>query len=380
MVKVLVIEDEKLSREKLKKLIASEGYEAFSAEDGKSGLEVYSLEKPDIIIVDVRMPDISGLEVLARIKNESKMTEVIIMTGHGGTETAVKALREGAFDYITKPIDFDELEISIKKAAEKQEMQRRLDEFVAKQGQELKNTQAQLVQSEKMAAIGQFSAGLAHEIRNPLTAITMNTSFLLEELKDNEKAVKKLKIIEKEADRSAGIIKSLLSFSRQKKEDRSLIDINSVINDALTPFAHQIALSNIDIIKELDRQLPKINANANELSQVFLNLVTNAVDAMGGPGKLFIKSYYDKATENTAVFKPGQSVVCVKFTDTGKGIPKEALGSLFNPFYTTKDPGKGTGLGLFISHGIIKGHGGEIEVESEIGKGTSFTIKLPVAE
>lgn len=255
---------------------------------------------------------------------------------------------------------------------------------IARDMRDIKRLEAQVVQSGKMAAIGQFAAGVAHEIRNPLTAITMNTAFLLDELKDNGNALKKLKTIEKEADRSSEIVRSLLAFSRPSKEENVLADINSLIEETLVPFKHQISLANVEIIREFASDLPKLAINTGEMSQVFLNLINNAVEAMPDGGKLFIKTCTQKIAEKgrrgTDILKLGQDIVSIEFKDTGKGISEGGMKRLFTPFYTTKETGKGVGLGLFISHGIIEKHRGEIEVESKVGNGTTFRVKLPIAD
>ncbi|MBI4669845.1 MAG: response regulator [Elusimicrobia bacterium] len=406
MAKILVIDDEEIIRERLKSLLTLDEYEVCVAEDGPKGLEVFQSESPQVVLLDIKMPGMDGIEVLQRLKKSAPDTEVIIITGHGGIETAIQALREGAFDYVNKPIEYDELVLSLKRALERRQLREQLSQHVKdleRANQELRHKQAQLIQAEKMAAIGTLAAGVAHEINNPLTAITMNTAFLLEALKGDESKFKKLRIIEKQADRAVEIVKGLLTFSRKGSESKKILsDIHQIIEDALKPVEHQMALGNIKLAREFGSDLPALLVNPNQIQQVFLNIITNARDAMLDGGQLTIKTRrFSLPLEGGGLgggdFTPSRidpsppplpqgerafrevvaGGVVVEFSDTGQGIPAEELSKIFDPFYTTKKPGQGTGLGLYISYEIIKSHNGEIVVKSEVGKGATFTITLP---
>lgn len=384
--KVLVTDDERIIRERLGKLLSLDSYNVFLASDGEECLKIFRAEKPKIVLVDVKMPGMSGIEVLEIIKDESPKTEVIVITGHGGTETAIQALRKEAFDYITKPIEFEELELVILKALAKQKMQKKLDTHIKDleiANKRLKESQAYLIQSGKMAALGQLAAGVAHEINNPLTTITMNTSFLIEEFQKEEKKTVKLQAIEREADRAATIVKSLLTFARKSRaEGKEMAPVSHVIEETLKPITNQFTLSNIEIVLEFADDLPMVSMNVNQIQQVFLNLVNNARDAMPEGGKIVIRTglrkIAKKGRRRTDAIKKDQKAVSIDFIDTGEGISAENLASLFVPFFTTKEPGKGTGLGLYITQGIVADHGGELLVESRAGKGTTFTVCLPL--
>lgn len=397
MTKILVIDDEQIIRERLKKLLELDGYEAHIAENGPKGLEIFKVQKPEIVLVDIKMPGMDGIEVLNEIKKIQNQTEVIIITGHGGIETAIEALRKGAFDYITKPIEYDELEIDIKKALEKQEMQKKLNEYVQhleemveERTRNLRETQDQLIQSAKMAVVGQLAAGIGHEINNPLNRITMNIQMMMDNQRLDEKTRKKIEIVDKSADRIAGIVKSLLSFSRKEgKENLSSVSINVLIEETLKLMEHQMMLSNIEVIKEFDPALPEIKAIPNQMEEVFLNLLNNAFHAMPEGGKLRIvtsrgvwteddeKKHPRKRMDDGGAIPVGKEIIGIKFSDTGSGIRAEHLSKIFTPFFTTREVGKGTGLGLYLVYTLVRNHRGEIEVESATGKGTTFTITLP---
>jgi len=234
----------------------------------------------------------------------------------------------------------------------------------------LRETQLQLLQLEKLRSLGEMAAGVAHEINNPLGGILLYASLLLEELHPDDPKRVDLERIVSEATRCKEIVKSLLEFARRSSPDKEIVDVNRTINEGLLFLENQAAFLNIRIIKELDPALPKVYGNSGQLKQVFMNIILNAVDAMQGEGLLHIKTY----TQN------GGKEVVISFTDTGVGIPQEILPRIFDPFFTTKEVGKGTGLGLSVSYGIVREHGGRIEVESEVGKGSTFRVILPALE
>ncbi|MGB7575435.1 MAG: PAS domain S-box protein [Thermodesulfobacteriota bacterium] len=232
----------------------------------------------------------------------------------------------------------------------------------------LQETHLQLVSSEKMASLGKLAAGIAHEINNPLGGILIYSSLMIEDLPEEDPRRGDLVRIVQEAGRCKEIVKSLLEFARQTEPKMEPTDINRAISDGLFFLVNQALFHNIQIVKKLDSFLPFVRANASQLKQVFMNIIVNAAEAMHGNGTLTIATF--RAPERKTVF--------VEFADTGEGIPQENLTRIFDPFFTTKEVGKGTGLGLATSYGIIEDHGGKISVKSQVGKGTTFTIELPI--
>jgi two-component system NtrC family sensor kinase len=227
---------------------------------------------------------------------------------------------------------------------------------------EKENLKLQLLHADKLASIGQLAAGTAHEMNNPLGNISLYAQMLLKKAED-EDTKEKLMVINNEANRAAKIVNELLDFARQSELKLSNIDINNEIDRVLTILKPQ--LKGIRINTDL-KPLPLILADGGQIQQVIMNLLTNSIQSITENGDITIKS-----TANP-------SHVEISISDNGCGIPKENLDKIFDPFFTTKEPGKGTGLGLSISYGILKRHNGLIEVKSEVGKGTIFTIKLPV--
>lgn len=233
----------------------------------------------------------------------------------------------------------------------------------------LRETQAQLIQASKMAAMGQFGAGVAHELNQPLAGISGYTDLLLLKLEEDSAQWRYAKKIEDQVTRMTKIINNLRTFARQSKFEYTEVDINQPIDDSLMLLGEQLRSHNIKVRRDLTPDLPKVKADANQLEQVFLNLISNAKDAMDirGSGTLTVHSTTSDETDFVEVY----------VADTGIGMDESVLSDIFNPFFTTKDVGKGTGLGLSISLGIIEDHRGRIEVHSLHNKGSVFRVALP---
>jgi signal transduction histidine kinase/DNA-binding response OmpR family regulator len=550
---ILVVDDRDDSLQFLTEYILQpNGYKFLTAKDGAKGLELALSEKPDMVIMDLKMPRMTGLEVLAALRDRSVDTPVILMTFHGSEETAVQAFRLGARDYIIKPyettemlqaidraltevrlrrerdqlteglmkvnrqlerrvkelqiiynvgksvtalLDLEELltriveaglyvtgaeegsllmidrktgdlfmraarglgekfargfrvkvqdtiagqvvrtgepywtasdqqsvkvktnylvkalayvplkvgakvigvllvdnkvsntpftendiyllsmladyaAISISKArlygtakSFNKELERRVEERTI----ELRAMQEQLVQAEKLASIGQLAAGVAHEINNPIGVILGFAQLMLKRTSEDDPLHKPLATIEREGVRCKEIVQDLLHFAAQRQPLLSRVDINAVIEAASELMPHHVNSENVKVVKGYTSGLPPVLGDENQLQQVFLNIMLNAYQAMPNGGQLRIASRAD-----------GKEVQVI-FADTGSGISQENLKRVFDPFFTTKEVGEGTGLGLSISYGIIEQHGGTIEVESEPGTGSTFTVKLPIA-
>lgn len=235
---------------------------------------------------------------------------------------------------------------------------------------EEKRLRREAIQQEKMAAIGLLAGGIAHEINNPLGGILAFTQLLIRDAQNDKRLLRDLKEIENAAIRAKKIVSDLLDFSRTSKEkEKCLVDVHRLL-DKVIPFVEgDLKSLNIELVVEHEEGLPQIMANPDRMQQIFLNLLTNACHAMPKGGVLTIKMSSD---DNKGVR--------IIIADTGEGIEKDELNKIFEPFYTTKAPSKGTGLGLSIAYRIVKEHDGTIDVESELGKGTTFTIKFPKHE
>jgi signal transduction histidine kinase/CheY-like chemotaxis protein len=241
-----------------------------------------------------------------------------------------------------------------------------LEHKVEARTQELRAAQEQLLQSEKLASIGKLAAGVAHEINNPMGVILGFAQGILKTLPEDDSLRKPLTIMEKESLRCKRIVQNLLDFARHSEPTLHLTNINELIDASCDLAGHQTSLQNVKLVKGYDPALPPIMADPNQLQQVFINIMLNAYQAMPDGGTLHLTT------------RRVGSELQVIFADTGTGIPPDNVQNIFDPFFTTKEVGEGTGLGLSVSYGIIKAHGGDIEVESKVGKGTTFVIKLPL--
>jgi two-component system NtrC family sensor kinase len=243
-----------------------------------------------------------------------------------------------------------------------------LEKKVEERTHEIKEMQAHLIQSEKLASLGQLAAGVAHEINNPLGGILMYSHLILEDAEKNSQTSENLKKVIRETTRCKNIVRGLLDFARPKNPEMSNININELLDNSLSLMESQALFQNIRVEKKYFPDLKRITADGAQLQQLFTNIILNAAEAMDGNGTLIL--------ETTNIKAEGQIEISIR--DTGQGIREEDMKNLFEPFFSTKEVGKGTGLGLSISYGIVQRHKGKIDVQSEVGKGSAFIIKLPV--
>ena len=231
---------------------------------------------------------------------------------------------------------------------------------------QLQEKQAQLVEAEKLAGIGKLAAGIAHEINNPLTSVLTFSNLMLEQCPPGDPRHDKLKLMARETDRARTIVRQLLNFGRESAIKPVKININQPVTEIAESLVAQEAFKDIELSLKLADNLPEVYADPAQVGQVVLNILLNAIHAITPPGRIDVSTRLaDKSVE-------------VIFTDSGKGIPEEHLHKIFDPFFSTKAATKGTGLGLAVSYGIIKKHGGEITVASAVGKGTTFTVRMPI--
>ncbi len=488
--KILIVDDELLILRIISDILGKEGYEVKTAINYFNASQLLDGEKFDVVITDIRMPEKSGIDLLTHVREINSDIPVILMTGFATLETAVEAVKQGAFDYLTKPLDFNKLKRIVSQSIERfnllssnkklvKELQevnsnleikvsertrellnilhsanesivttdneliiktvnpktieiyekdcvgKKLDELIGginfetiipkilknssyitkhevKYGEkhleislsqlvdfdtkesfgvivitdditEKKKLEIQLLQSAKMSAVGQLAAGVAHEFNNVLSGIVGYTSLAMSR-NDVEKIREDLNVVEKASNRAIEVVRKLLAFSRQKDEKYILSNIDELIDDSLSLVNNTLSKEGVKIIKHFGKT-PPVKVNQNEIQQVVLNMVINAKHAIDENLEL---SYEDKVIGVTTEAVDG--FVKMDISDTGIGIPRENIPKIFEPFFTTKDRNSkepGTGLGLPITYAIIERHGGSIDVDSEIGKGTTFTIWIP---
>lgn len=243
-----------------------------------------------------------------------------------------------------------------------------LERRVEERTQQLTRAQTEIARQQRLASVGQLAAGVAHEINNPLGAILTFASLTMEQLPPESPYRSDVEEIVTQAIRCRDIVAELLEFSRHRETRTSAADINEVVSRTLALLEKQASLQDITITRKFCRGAPKAFMDESQMQQVFTNIIVNAVDAMDGRGLLVIETGHDDARKQ----------VFARIIDTGCGIPQEHREAIFDPFFTTKEPGHGTGMGLAVAYRIVQEHGGQMETESEVGKGASFTVFLPV--
>jgi len=393
---VLYIEDDQAQRKDLSGRLRSRGYSVTVAASGETGLQMFRERSFDVILCDLNMPGMSGLDVLDKVREKNKVVPFAVLSAHGTVPQAMAAVGKGADHFILKPIEVSQIEVTIEQMIERIRLEKKLRfsddditemkkvmEALEESNRNLKETQAQLVQSEKMASIGSLVAGIAHEINTPIGAVSSMYDTLcrtLGKLKDlveveftqaqKEKLESAFSIID-DADtvirsgteRVVNIVKKLKSFARLDETELRSMDIHEGLEDTLTLIHHEI--KHFVTVNKDYGHVPPLSCFPGQLNQVFLNLLINSKQSIQGKGTIGIKTYAK------------DDKVYIEISDDGSGIPKSNLRKVFDPGFTTKGRGVGAGLGLSICHQIIQAHQGEIRVESELGQGTTFTIILP---
>ncbi|MBU8849688.1 MAG: hybrid sensor histidine kinase/response regulator [Desulfobacterales bacterium] len=387
--KILLIDDEEDIRDIISVTLKDAGYSVICAPDGHTGLMLAAREEPQIVITDIKMPGMSGLEVLEKIKKIKPATEVIVTTGFGDIQKAVKALQYDASDFISKPVDDAVLHMALKRAKQRYIDKKQLSDYTTLLEMDLKTmeqevtNQAKLLHREKMVSLGRLAASMVHEINNPLSGIlnyirlmirisgkgSNLKSDLTEEQRQDQagKFNSYLEIIESETQRCSDLVSGLLKFSRKTNLEQKSIDVTDLIQHSLLLCNHKLELSNIVLKVKCNPDVPHVFGDFNQLEQCIINLIFNAIDAMENGGDLEIETGFNQE----------EKLVFISIKDNGKGISKEDLNFIFEPFFTTKSEGYGVGLGLSSAYGIVEKHKGTIVVESRLDSGSQFIIKLP---
>jgi len=361
---ILVVDDEKLNLDLISILLRNRGFRALVASSALEALSIIEAEHPDVAIVDYMMPGMDGFSALKEIKRRFPDTYVIMFTGKGSEEIAVELMKAGASDYILKPFVNKDLIERVQKVLQIRRVELKNREArVQEKTIELKRAQAEIIQSEKLSTLGFFSAGMAHEIRNPLNSISLFVQLIKSGLEDPEKIDYTEKIM-KEISRIDGILRKLLDAVKRPRFEIKEVMIDKIIEDTLGLFKSRIDMHKICVERDYVRIPPAIDADPLEIEQIFSNLFVNSIDEMHDGGTLKI------------ILDCNEKDIIIKVSDTGKGIPPENLNKIFDPFFTTKKIG--TGLGLSVVLRIVKTYHGRIEVENAGGKGVTFNISLPL--
>jgi len=393
-IRILYMEDDPGIARLFKKKLERAGYIVDLAGDGEQGLNMYNAGFYDMVVLDHNMPVYDGLEVLRALAIRGPLPPTIMITGSGSEQIAVEAMKLGAGDYVVKDIDGFFLELmptvieqvlrqqhlaEAKQQAEEalKAYSERLEEMVEERTRELREAQEQLVRKEKLAVLGQMAGGVAHELRNPLAVIANALYFLYSDVVDEDDAGREfLQMIDRAVMESTKIVSDLLDFSRTRGPDRKKIEVIDLVDQVLERHPPP---EGVNIRIEISDDIPSIHVDPQQIGLVLNNLVTNAYQAMPEGGELTISTHTIETSEVSG--KPPRSQwLALSITDTGCGISEENMKKMFEPLFTTKK--KGIGLGLATSKILVEANGGSIEVESDglPGRGSTFTVRLPVID
>ena len=387
---ILVVDDEESVRRSFD-VIFRDDYEVLTVPDGERALAKVQDLMPNLMFLDIRMPGMGGLEVLAEVRRIDEDLEVVVVTAVSDVATAIEAMKLGAFSYIIKPFDVNAIQQIASRALLKHRINlenrrflesltqenvrlrtqgKRLKRRLQATSHELHEMREGLAHASKLAALGETAAAIAHEIRNPLTVISAYIQLTRQHLPSNTKVLGHLDRVEREIQRLNRVAQHLMSYSSRSNPAWTKVPVNALVEDTLWLIRPRAHAQHVEVMTDYDASSPAVQGDRDQLTQVLLNLLVNACQAMPDGGRIQI---------TTGVKGEGdEAQVTIQIADTGCGIPEEHLPNIFQPFFTTK--GKdGTGLGLAISSRIARDHHGTIDVQSEVGRGSVFLIALPSA-
>jgi signal transduction histidine kinase len=383
---VLFVDDEDHVLNSIRRVLRHEPYKVITNVSALSALEFLKSQTVQMVVSDQKMPEMAGIEFLEKVRLAAPDTIRVMLTGYSELKTAEAAINQvEIYRFLSKPWNDEELKATIiqgltkwqlkdanrkmfavieRQNLELQEFNRDLELKVEERTRQLKEAEARLIQSEKMATVGLLAGGVAHELNNPLGGILALAQLLMMDHQHEPQAMEDLKAIEHAVLQCKDIICSLLNFSRQSNE-RYLEPVNlaQVVENSMRLIGHIFRGSGITVEEHYQPELPVLMGNPNRLQQVLVNLLTNSQQAMKKGGTICIRA-----------LRRNGAGLALEVEDQGEGIPEDYRSKIFDPFFTTKEPGKGTGLGLFVTYGIVRDHGGRIEVESEPGKGTLMRL------
>ena len=403
MPSILIVDDEETVRETFQDVLELEGHEVVVASSFTEAKTHLAERRFDVALTDLMLPQESGLSLLRFAADHDETMSVVMVTGHPDLSTAVEALKDGAYDYITKPVTRPALLAVVERAsernallrekgrleAENEDYQRSLERKVRERTarlresekryrelfqetrrayEELKETQEKLIRSERLAAIGELAAQIAHEIRNPLGAISNSVGVLRRDLDLHGDDRRLLEVVNDESQRLEDIVADFLRFARPRPIQKMPAQVTDILDDLLLLLSQEQSGKNeIRIKKAYELDLPKVVLDSAQTREALWNLLVNAVEAMPQGGEIRVE---------VCRSAKGGDFLEIVVADTGKGILAGERDKIFEPFHTTK--ADGTGLGLAIVHRVVEAHAGEVEVESTEGQGSAFRLRFPM--
>jgi len=370
---ILLVDDEPGILKVLRISLADRGYQVMIADTGEKALEIFREKKPGIILTDIKMPGMDGIALLQKVKAENPDTEVIMITGHGDMELAIQSLKYEASDFLTKPIHDEALEIALRRARERMSFRSRLREYTENLERLVEEKSRQLVEAERLAAVGQTVAGLAHAIKN-ITAGLTGGMYVLEkgiDLENKSYLSQGWQMIKGNVQKIKGMAVDLLNYAKERQPEYQLCDPNVPAGEVYDLMLSRAMEMGVTLKIERARNLPEAWFDPEGIHRVLLNLVTNAIDACTD---ISCTSKTREVILRTS--KPQGWAVEYQVTDNGCGMDEETKSKVFHIFFSTKGS-RGTGLGLMIAKKIVDEHKGVIDLSSEKGSGTVFMVRLP---
>ncbi len=400
--RILVVEDSAMMRRILVESLKKWHYDVVETEHGTQAWELFQEERFPLVLTDWMMPGLDGIELTQRIRSldSAGYTYIILLTAKSEKTDLVKAMEAGADDFLIKPCDVDELRVRVREG----ERIVRLEHTLAEQNRQLRETQAALVQSEKLVSVAQLAAGMAHEINNPISYVTNNLEVLRRDVSSltaaltgcraalNELAAQRpdlagllprldvdpdLEWVQENLPRLLGasleglrrvrdIVNNLRDFARLDEAELDKLDLNTAVRSTVEVLGHELQTRQVTVECVLQPDLPPVVCRPAKLHHVMYNLILNAAQASPAGSRILVRTTADAAS------------LVLEVEDQGCGIEPANLPRIFEPFFTTQPVGRGTGLGLAISYGIVRDHGGTIEVTSTVDHGSLFRVRLPL--
>jgi len=383
--KILIADDDEVIVKLTVLLLQKRGFTVLSANNGEQCLQMVAEHQPALVLLDYMMPVMDGLAALKQIRSRYPDVYVVMFTGKGNEDVAVELMRAGAADYLRKPfvseslvkridtvlsvrqVEIENRELIRERESLQGEIKQwnsRLEQRVREKSSELEQAHKEIIQSEKLAALGHMSAGMAHEIRNPLNSINLFAQILLSaEGLDGENQSYVYKITQ-EVERIDELLIQMLASNPNDNNKQQRIDLVEIIDKVLGDYQVRISKQQIDLNLNINRKVPLIRFDAHEVEKIFTNLIGNALDEMPEGGTL------------TIALQADVEKIIIMISDTGQGIPTGNIPRIFEPFFTTKE--KGTGFGLSVVLRVVNNLGGRITVDSPPATGACFLIELPL--
>ncbi|MBN2418159.1 MAG: hybrid sensor histidine kinase/response regulator [Deltaproteobacteria bacterium] len=366
--KILLVDDEKDVRDMLNLSLSAMGYEVMDAEDGNKALNIFRDAHPQIVLTDIKMPGMDGIELLQKIKREDHNAEVIMITGHGDMDLAIKSLKYEATDFVAKPINLDALKIALKRSENNIITRKQLSDYTENL-ERLVREKTEL--QDHLASLGLMISSISHGVKGLLTALDAGIHKLDSGLArdDHDRIEKGFDILKITVERIRKMILDIIYYAKERGLDRSRVDIAGFGEEVYKVIEPKISGQPVELIKDFDLNIGTCEFDDEHMHSALVTILENAIDAcVKDKSKKTHRVHFKISQENNELV--------FEIADDGVGIEREALEKIFTPFFSTKG-NKGTGLGLFIANKIVEQHGGKINVKSTPGHGACFTVMIP---